>query len=195
MKELEMGRLSRWLRRAASLMASFFALSGLATGAPPYVVANDDSPFPFRTGVSFYSVATDGFLTLQDRVQTVGYGVAGGSFGTNRISVLNNASQACVFASSAATGDVIGIDVNTLTVGGSAAGSETDTGAGNGIGLAVNDQYLYAGFTDSSTIGTFKVLSGCGLMFVTDISVGGLRGGVINGMAVPGNILVADFND
>jgi hypothetical protein len=109
--------------------------------------------------------------------------------------VLNNASQACIFASSAATGDVSGIDVKTLTVGGSASGSETDTGAGNGIGLAGNDQYLYAGFTDSSTIGTFKVLSGCGLMFVNDISVGGLRGGVVNGMAVRGNILVATYTD
>jgi len=118
-----MGWSSKYWLGAPGVMASLFVLSGLATGAPPYVVTNDDSPFPFRTGVSFYSVAPDGFLTLQDRVQTVGYGVAGGFFGTNRISVLNNASQACVFASSAATGDVIGIDVNSLSVGGSAAGT------------------------------------------------------------------------
>ena len=190
-----MGWLSRWLRRAAVAMASLFALSGLATGATPYVVANDDSPFPFRTGVSFYSVAPDGLLTLQQQVQTEGYGIGSGFFGTNRIVVLKNASQACVFASSAGTGDVVGIDANTLTVGGSAVGSDTDAGTSNGIGLAMNDQYLYASYTDSNTIGTFKVLSGCGLMFVNDIAVAGIEGGIVNGMAVRGNILISTYTD
>lgn len=195
MKGQDMGAWVRWVPRTAGLIASLFVLGGITSAAAPYVVTNDDSPFPFRTGVSFYSVAPDGLLTLQQQVQTVGYGTGGGFFGANRLVALSNGSQACVFASSAGTGDLVGIDVNTLAVGGSAVGSNTDTGASNGIGLAVNDQYLYASYTDSNTIGTFKVLSGCGLMFVNDVAVAGIEGGIINGMAVHGNVLIATYTD
>ena len=64
-----------------------------------------------------------------------------------------------------------GIFVSTLTVGGSAKGSPTDGGTSNGIGLAMNNQYLYASFTDSNTIGTFSVQSGCSLTFLNDTAV------------------------
>ncbi len=178
----------------ASLVAMFLAGSGLATAATPYIITNDDALFPF-TSVSFLAVGAHGGLTLSKDVATVGGGIGGGYFGMQRVVALNNASQSCVFASEAASGDVVGIDVNTLTVGGSAIGSATDAGTANGIGLAMNDQYLYAGFTDSNTIGAFKVLSGCGLMFVSDIGVAGVEGGIVNGMAARGNILVATYTD
>jgi hypothetical protein len=182
------------LLRTGLAMAILLAGSGVATGATPYIITNDDALFPF-TSVTFLAVGPFGGLTFAKDVATVGIGIGGGYFGTKRIVVLNNANQACVFASEALSGDVVGIDVNTLTVGGSAVGSNTDAGTGNGIGLAVNDQYLYAGFTDSNTIGTFKVLSGCGLMFVNDVAVAGLEGGIINGTAVHGNMLIATYTD
>jgi hypothetical protein len=184
-----------WLLSAAALMVGVLAVSGLAAAATPYVVANDDSPFPFRTGVSFYAVAPDGSLTLKQQVQTGDYGIVGGFFGTNRIRVLNDAKQGCVYASEAAIGDVVGIVASTLTVGGSAKGSDTDAGTGNGIGLAMNSQYLYASFTDSNTVGTFQVKQGCGLAFINDTPVGGVEGGTINGMAVHGNMLIATYTD
>jgi 6-phosphogluconolactonase (cycloisomerase 2 family) len=80
-------------------------------------------------------------------------------------------------------------------VGGSATGSPTDSGASNGIGLAMNSQYLYASFTGSNTIGTFQVQTGCSLAFVNDVSVGGLAAGFINGMAIRGNMLIATYTD
>ncbi|MFZ0320072.1 MAG: beta-propeller fold lactonase family protein, partial [Candidatus Sulfotelmatobacter sp.] len=92
-------------------------------------------------------------------------------------------------------GDIVGINVNTMEVGGMASGSETDSGATNGIGMAMNGQYLYAGFTASNTIGTFQVQSDCSLSFVNDVAVVGLQAGFINGMAVHGNMLVATFGD
>lgn len=182
------------LLRAALATAILLAGSGMATGATPYIVTNDDALFPF-TSVSFLAVGNFGGLTLAKDVATVGIGIGGGYFGTKRIVAVNNANQSCVFASEAGTGDVVGIDANTLTVGGSAVGSNTDTGTGNGIGLAVNDQYLYASFTDSNTIGTFKVLTGCGLMFVNDVAVSGIDGGIVNGIAVHGNMLIAAYTD
>jgi hypothetical protein len=175
--------------RVAVLVACVLAMSGLGTGETQYVITNDDP------GVSFYTVAPSGALTLKQQVQTGGFGNVAGFFGTNRISVLNSGNQHCVYASDASVGEIVGIIVDTLTVGGSATGSQTDGGSSNGIGLAVNSQYLYASFTDSNTIGTFQVMAGCGLVFVGDISVGGLAGGVVNGMAIHGNLLIATYTD
>jgi 6-phosphogluconolactonase (cycloisomerase 2 family) len=128
-------------------------------------------------------------------VLTGGGGITGGFFATNRVSLVNSAGNECVYASDAATGDIVGINVNTMEVSGSASGSTTDSGATNGIGLAMNGQYLYASFTASNTIGTFQVQSDCSLSFVNDVTVVGLQAGFINGMAVHGNLLVATFGD
>jgi hypothetical protein len=175
--------------RAAALLAGVLVTSGLALGAAQYVVTNDDP------GVSFYAVAPDGALTLQQQLQIGGFGNVAGFFGANRISVLNSGDQQCVYASAASTGEITGIAVSTLTIAGSATGSPTDSGAANGIGLAMNSQYLYASFTASNTIGTFQVLPGCSLGFVNDVSVGGLAGGMVNGIAIHGNMMIATFTD
>src|SRR5271156_1871474 len=165
------------------------------SAGPHYVVTNDDGFTVGLTGVSFYTVGAGGQLTLKQQVITGGAGIGGGYFATNRVAVLDSGSAQCVYASEASTGDVVGISVSTLAVGGSAFGSPTDAGTSNGIGLALNSQYLYASFTDSSTIGTFQIQSGCGLSFVNDVSVLGLQGGVISGMAIHGDMLVATYND
>jgi 6-phosphogluconolactonase (cycloisomerase 2 family) len=189
-----MRKLPKTMVWAALALMSCFAAIATAFAAPPYIITNDDAGFPF-TGVSFYAVGPNGGLTYRQQVTTVGTGIAGGFFGANRIRVLSNANQSCVFASEAATHDVVGIDINTLTLGGSASASDTDDGSGNGIGLAVNDQYLYAGFAESNTIGTFHVLAGCGLTYINSIAVGGLDAGSINGLAVHGRILIATYTD
>lgn len=178
-----------WWLCAPALLACVLAASALAMGATQYVVTNDDP------GVSFFTVAPDGALTLKQQVQIGGFGSVAGFFGANRIAVLDSGNQQCVYASAAATGDIVGISVSTLTVGGSATGSPTDSGASNGIGLAMNSQYLYASFTGSNTIGTFQVQPGCSLSFANDLSVGGLAGGMINGMAIHGNIMIATYAD
>ena len=126
---------------------------------------------------------------------TGGIGIAGGYFAANRVNVLDSENAECVYASQATSGDVIGIVVRTLAVGGSARGSTKDSGRTNGIGIAMNSQYLYASFTDSNTIGTFKVLPGCKIKFIADLKVIGLQGGVIDGMALHGNMLVVTYGD
>ncbi len=184
-----------WLLRSLALLVGVLTVSGLATAGTKYVVTNDDSAFPFPTGVSFYTVGSNGLLIFQQQVQTGQFGIGGGYFGMNRVAVLNSSSQQCVYASEAANADVVGIAVNTLTVGGKASGSGTDGGTSNGIGLAMNSNYLYASFSDSNTIGTFAVLAGCSLAFLNDTSVAGLHGGIINGMAVHGTMLVVSYTD
>jgi hypothetical protein len=174
-------------RRAAFL--SILSISGLALGSTPYVVTDDDP------GVSFYAESPGGSLTLLQQVQTGGFGNVGGFFGANRIASLNSGGQQCVYASVASTGEIVGISVSSLTVSGGASGSPTDDGSSNGIGLALNSQYLYASFTGSNTIGTFAVQAGCSLTFVNDIAVAGLAGGMINGTAIHSNIMIASFTD
>jgi len=181
-------RLRKWWPHLASCLAVILVFSGTTRAQTQYVVTNDDP------GVSFYTVAPNGVLTLKQRME-LGLGSVGGFFGANRIQVLDSGNQQCVYASLASTGEIFGILVSKLTLVGSASGSPTDNGASNGIGLAVNSRYLYASFADSNTIGTFVVEAGCGLAFVDDVSVSGLGGGMINGMAIHGNMMIATFTD
>src|ERR1700683_257102 len=184
----------RWFSRGAVVLVCLGVATGLAAASGPhYVVANDDALS--SNSVTFYTVGANGVLTLQQQVQTGFSGIAGGYFSANRLVVLDNDSQECVYASNAFTGEIVGINVSTLAVGGSAFGSTTDTGITNGVGLAVNSQYLYAGFTDFSTIGTFQLQPGCSLIFVNDISVSGLQSGIVSAMAIHGNTLIASYND
>jgi sugar lactone lactonase YvrE len=171
------------------------ALSAMASAAsqPHYVVTNDD--VPFANSVTFYTVDANGLLALKGKVSTGGWGIGGGYFAANRIAALDNATDQCVYASDASTGDVAGIDANTLIVAGRTSGSASDSGGANGIALAANSQYLYAGFSSSNTIGTFQVQAGCTLSFVNDISVAGLQGGFIGAMAIHGNIMVVTYGD
>ena len=116
-------------------------------------------------------------------------------FPMNRLALVNANNNQCVFASDSGSGDIASVNIATLGFVGSFTGSSDDTGASNGIGFATNGQYLYASFSDSSNIGTFQIQPGCALSFVSDITVGGLQGGFIDGMAVHGNIMVVTYGD
>jgi len=189
--------LKSWLSRVtASLLAGCLASGfAFAAGKPHYVITNDDVPPALVTSVTFYTVAADGQLTMKSKVLTGKGGIAGGYFAANRVNVLNSGNQECAYISVAQSGEIEGIAVKTLAIGGHAVGSLKDTGASNGVGLAMNAQYLYASFTDSNNIGTFKVKPGCGLTFVGDTTVAGLQGGIIDGMAIHGSIMVVTYGD
>jgi|SRR5580698_1015942 hypothetical protein len=185
-----------WMLRVALLLvgACLGNIAAAAQGTPHYLITNDDVS-AFLSSVSFYAIGANGRITLQQIVPTDGFGIGGGYFGANRLAVLNSSDNQCVYASDAATGDIVGIAVNTLTVSSSTLGSSSDTGASNGIGLATNGQYLYAGYSDSSNIGTFQIQPGCSLSFINDTSVIGLQGGIVDAMAVHGNLLVVTYGD
>src|ERR1035438_182961 len=88
-----MSKVSHCWSRVAALVACLFAMSDLAAAAAQYVITNDDPD------VSFYSVAPDGTLTFQQRLQTGGFGIVAGFFGANRIALLNSGDQQCAFVS------------------------------------------------------------------------------------------------
>jgi len=185
------------LSRVTATLVALCVVSGVAFGAdtPHYLVTNDDVPPALTSSVTFYTVGTGGQLSAKVKVPIGQGGIAAGYFAANRVEVLDSGNAECIYASLALNGEIVGIPVKTLEAAGHANGSKKDTGASNGIGLAMNAQYLYASFTDHSTIGTFQVLPGCKLKFVSDISVSGLQGGTIDGMVIHGNIMVVTYGD
>jgi 6-phosphogluconolactonase (cycloisomerase 2 family) len=186
-----------WASHAMALLLGVCVANGNAVAADKlhWVVTNDDVPPSLTNSASFFAVGTGGQLTLKNKVLLGSGGIAGGYFAANRVTILDSGDAQCVYASVAQTGAILGIVLKTLVVGGTATGSKQDTGASNGVGLAMNAKYLYASFTDSNTIGTFSVLPGCKIKFVGNISVSGLQGGIVDGMAIHGDIMVVTYGD
>jgi hypothetical protein len=163
---------------------------------PIYVMTNDDAIL--HTYVSFFLAGgTQGSptLTFQQSVNTTGLGIGGGFFGTPRVTLLPDSSAQCLYASDAGSGDIAAINIQSQELAGNFSGSSTDSGTSNGIGMAMNQNYLYAGYTLSNTIATFSVGAGCQLSFLGDITVTPLNGGWIAGMALNGNMLVVTYID
>ena len=166
-----------------ALALSISAVLVQNAAAQDYLLTNDDS---FTNGVSFYTIGSGGALNFAMEVPGPGLGIGGGLFGMYRVVAVNSGNTQCIYAAEAFTNDVFWIVPGTGIAGGSASGSQTDDGSANGLGLAANAQYVYASFSSSSTIATFQVQSACALAFVNDVTVGGLNGGTIDGMAVHG---------
>jgi hypothetical protein len=182
--------------RLITVLATLCFICGpaMASDAAHYVVTNDDSPPNLLNGISIYNVGPNGNLTYRESIRPGGNGIGGGFFGMDRIRIVDNAGTQCIYFSQAFDGNIVGITMNG-SVGGIVTGSSGDGGTTNGIGLAVSSQYLYAGFSDFNTIGTFLLESGCNLMFVSDTPVVGLQAGVIDAITIHGNIMVVTYGD
>lgn len=186
-----------WKLRGSAMLLAVCLMAGMAEAASSghYLVTNDDSTGNFvQNSVTFYRVEADGSLGLVTKVSIGVTGIAGGFFPAKRVAVLDTDSNQCVFASNAATGVIVGIDSGFI-VRTRAQGSAADTGLSNGVGLAANAQYLYASFTDDSSIATFQVEPDCGLNFLGDTTVSGVQGGVIDAMALHGDMLITTYGD
>jgi 6-phosphogluconolactonase (cycloisomerase 2 family) len=189
--------LTRWqFLVCVFLQVAICAISpATAANSTRYIVTNDDSTGNFiENSVTFYSVGANGSLTLIKKVQIGVTGIAGGYFPANRVVTMDTSNNQCVFATDAATGIIASID-GGLHLRANVKGGSGDTGLSNGIGLAVSEPYLYASFTDDSNIGTFQIQPDCGLTFVGDVTVSGLNSGIIDGMVVHGDMMVATYGD
>ena len=166
-----------------------------------FLVTNNDVPVPNPpTGyagntVTFYSIGAHGVLGDKTVVATGGAGIGGGFFASSRVAIVPQGDDVCVFAADANTADIAGMSAATHSVTGNFIASTTDSGIGNGIGLAANAKYLYATFSSSSTIATFRIQSGCTLHFVGDIFTTGLNGGLVGGMAIHWPIMIITYGD
>lgn len=161
-----------------------------------YLLTNDDGLL--HSYLSFFVAGgTQGAptLTFQSDTNTGGKGIGGGFFGLPRVNLLPDSSAQCVYASNGGSGDISGVNIQSGQLGGTFAASSADIGDADGIGVVLNSNYLYAAYSDSDTIATFSVLPGCQLSYLSDISVAGLNGGLIAGIALNGNMLVVAYGD
>jgi hypothetical protein len=171
------------------------AFAQTPVAAKSYLITNDDYTRGKNDTATFFNIAADGTLSNPTLVTTGGEGNGGGYFAESRVNVLNNATTPCVYLSAGSTNTITGVQTLTQTVVGDFPASATDNGADNGIGMVMNNNYLYASFSSSGTIATFGVQPGCGLQFLSDISPVGLNGGNPKGMALHGNLMIVTYGD
>ena len=189
-------------RKMVYAVATFFGLMSMGTretfaarqpAVVQYVVTNDDNAA--ANTASFYSIGAGGSLTRKAVIKTGGTGIGTGYFASARANLLHDKTQSCVYASDAGSNDVAAINEVTLKRVGTFKASSRDNGHISGIGMAANQRYLYAAFTSSNTIGTYRILSGCKLKFVKDVVAVGLGGGAPTGMAIHASLLVVAYGD
>jgi 6-phosphogluconolactonase (cycloisomerase 2 family) len=187
------------LRVGAAAFAFLFLFlaaspAALAQSGTEYLVTNDDLAPELVSTLTVFTVNSAGKITEQGKIEA-GLGIQGGYFAAPRILAMNVGGTDCVFASAAYFGEITAVAIDTQQPVGNFAGSATDSGMSNGIGLAMNQNYLYAGYSTSGTIGTFSVEPGCGLSFIGDVAAAGVNGGTPDGMALRGNLLVVTYED
>jgi 6-phosphogluconolactonase (cycloisomerase 2 family) len=182
----------------AAVLVSLFFLAALsaahAQGGTEYIVTNDDLAPELLSTLTVFAVSPRGKITEQGKIG-IGLGILGGYFAAPRILSTNVGGTNCVFASAAYFGEITGVDMDTEQATGNFTGSATDSGMANGIGLAMNQTYLYAGYSSSGTIGTFAVGSDCSLSFIGDVAATGVNGGTPDGIALHGNLLIVTYED
>ncbi len=184
--------LSIWISPATSHAAD----KSKAPSSPIYVFTNDDGTLhTYATVFTAGGTQNDPTLSFLQSINTQGLGIGGGFFGTPRLAMLPSSTTQCLYVSDAGTGDIASINIQSMSLVGNYLGSSNDIGTSNGIGMVMNQNYLYAGYSTSNTIATFAVGAGCTLSFLGDITVAPLNGGWVAGMAVNGNIMVVTYID
>lgn len=176
-------------------LAVVFASASFATEpiVIHYVVTNDDNVAANTATV--FMMGSGGKLTLKKVISTGGFGIGAGYFASARVNVLHDKTQSCVYVSDAGSSDVAAINESSLQLAGTFKASSSDDGSLSGIGMASNQRFLYAAFTASNTIATYRILSGCKLQFLKDVPAAGLNGGAADGMAIHGSMLVVAYGD
>jgi len=165
-----------------------------------YVITNDSQPFSGNS-TSVFKVVGSG-LSFVTTISTGGVGRSS-TFASPGINITRTSNSACLYIADAGSsktypnGDIAAIN-QSLNVVGNFVGSSTDSGTDKGIGLATSKKgFLYAAYSTSQTIGTFKINSNCSLTFIGDTPAVGIRNGGPDGIRVDptGNILVVTFNE
>ena len=161
-----------------------------------YVITNDD--VHSANTATFYALGgtlSNPTLTQLAVVPTGGKGHDSGYFAASGVNLLRDPQGQCIYIADSDTNDVAGMVLGTQQVTGNFKGSRLDSGGLVGIGMTMNDQYLYVSYTGTYTVATFQVLPGCQLKFLKDIDAVGRGLGTVDGMAIRNNLLVVAYAD
>jgi hypothetical protein len=188
----------RNLHRSSKLLAVLATVIGfcVASYAQYYVVTNDDNDSA-NTATIYRATGSPAnpSLTQVRVVKTGGKGLGGGYFANVGVNVVSDSNGVCAYISNSGSSNITGYNPKTNTVTGPFSGSPGDNSASLGLALVLGGDYLYAAFTASNTLATFKISSGCQLTFVSDTSAIGLNGGSLDGLKTHGNLLAVAFGD
>jgi hypothetical protein len=204
-----MKRPKKWLFTLATLLTVCTATS---FAGDKYVIVNDGNLgyYPFTNNASFYSVGSSGALTLVTTIAAGGLNEGGGAFAVSQLSVLRSKTNNCTYIGNTeglyddgSPGNVAAIDMSNLTLAGTFSGLPTDYGELLNVGLAEapSGTFLFASYSSSSTIATYRQLPNCKLKRLSEIiTAGAKRGNFPNqacGMKVTpnGNFLIVAYGD
>jgi len=193
-----MKKMTKFLLRLTWPLLPLIALASIASAATPstpngYLITNDDLTGSLNNTATFFTIAAEGTLSNPITVKVGGHGSGGGYFAANRVIISSDST--CAYLSAGVSNTIAGVQIQTQTATGNFSASSEDIGADDGIGMAMNANYLYASFSSSGTIATYAVQAGCTLQFIGDISPMGLNGGNPKGMALHNNLLVVTYGD
>jgi hypothetical protein len=184
-------------RTALIAAASCAAALGADPSPGSFLVTNDDLAHPFENTATFYAVNADGTLGGKTSVTTGGGGIGGGFFAAARAIALPNGADACVYVSNAWDGDIAAIAAKTRTLTGTFFGYSPRI-PGPPTALAWRP-------TPSTCTRPLQRLHDywdvpgarrdVRLSFVSDVFAAGLNGGVVDGMAIHGDIMVITYGD
>jgi hypothetical protein len=156
--------------------AALCTFGAAAQTTPHYLIVNNNHPA--GNFATFFTLATDGTFTAQQKVATGGKGVPLPQLfetpSSQGVATFHSASQDCFFVADAGTSDIAAID-STLKVVGRFRGGATDLNNFAGIALAINHNFLYAAFTGrvnsslGGALGSFAIESGCRLKFLGSV--------------------------
>ena len=178
------------------LLPIVLVISISAAAQTHYVITNDDNHA--GNTATFYALGGSlnaPTLTQLAVVPTGGKGHSEGYFAASAVNLLRDPQGQCLYFADSDSDDIAGMTLGTQQVTGNFKGSRGDTGGLVGIGIIMNDQYLYASFTGTYTIATFQVLPGCQLKFLKDTDAVGRGFGSVDGMAIHNNLLVVAYAD
>ncbi len=179
-----------------SLLIALISTGGFAATHPRYLITNDDVFGPNTVTIYSVEASPDGPKFVGKKViPTGGQGLDGGYFAGVGVLLASDGVQQCVFAADSASSDVAGIVLSTQKVTGDFPGSSLDNGGLNGVTLAANDRFVYASYSGTYTIATYKIQPGCKLQFIKDVDAIGKDLGMAGPMAANGNVLVVTYGD
>jgi hypothetical protein len=162
MKQLTEPLLSVAMIFAASAL---FASDMLAqdAGTPHYVItANDIYRAPNSATVFRLSGSS---LVSSPALDTTGWGIAGGFYGTNQQTVIKVGTNVCTFVSDPGSDDIAAFNTTSFASPVKVGNYDDSTGSGayTGIALAARGSTLFAGYSASVNIGVWTINADCSL--------------------------------
>lgn len=146
---------------ASALCASQMLAQDAAT--PHYVItANDIYRAPNSATVFRLSGSS---LVSSPALDTSGWGIAGGYYGTNQQTVIKVGTSVCAYVGDPGSDDIAAFNTTSFTSPVKVGNYDDPTGSGayTGIALAARGSALFAGYSASVNIGVWAINADCSL--------------------------------